>query len=411
MIRFIAFILLLNLLSTDIWAQILIKGVFKMPHNSYETGDTAVFAGAQEDADSKKLYFISESSNDLVPADKVGLLFNEANFWDLQQFYYISSKIKSKGWQIEKRKKLEQKTLTLLAKLESEKKIYEDKFVEDYLQRLVQNIHYPEFSKGRDQFLNVKILNSDNKICYAFDNGTILISTQLITDLDNEKELFRILSEAVAHILLDSNIDNIDANSESDYRQLGAVYPESTKRHVRLIAEKYLSYYEKKMNSDPYSDQVIFINSIASIISYTAWQEYYNQQYNKSLLYINKLVGYGIANSSDYLLNAKIYLKIANTSEANQKALEYLQKATEFEDQLLPEIYSEMGIVQLREEEYLQARESFKKYYEIISSWQDEEKKKWAVKMINTCTIYIQQQEEDFLNSAAYPESDSLMTE
>ncbi|MBA7566248.1 hypothetical protein ES708_07937 [subsurface metagenome] len=70
-----------------------------------------------------------------------------------------------------------------------------------------------------------------------------------------------------------------------------------------------------------------------------------------------------------------------------------------------------MGIVQLREEEYLQARESFKKYYEIISSWQDEEKKKWAVKMINTCTIYIQQQEEDFLNSAAYPESDSLMTE
>ncbi len=402
MYRLTGLLFIFSLFSFGLQSQVYIEGIVKTSYPDYKTGDTATFAGATEKGDNNRLYYILKSSHDLIPADDVLLVLDGVDFWDIQQFYYASYDIISKGWQTNIRKELEQKTLSLLAKLESENKIYEDLFAEDYLQRLIQKIHHPEFSKGRSQFMNIKILNSDKKICYAFDNGTILISTELLADTENEQQLLRILTEAVAHILLNSNIDHVDKNSQSDYGQLGAVYSQSTKKRVRLIAEKYLRYYEKRSVAEPYSSQITFFNSMASIIGYTAWQEYYGQQYKKALLNINKLVEYEIANSSDYLLLAKIYLKLSHSAEANQKALGFLKKAAELEDQPLPDIYSEMGLIQITERQFKQAKESFKKYHAMVVATKDENKQYWALKMINTCNVFIN------LSETRYAPADSL---
>jgi hypothetical protein len=397
MFRFKMLILLFFVLSPiRTYSQVPIKGILENPYKSFKTGDTIIFAGATETGNNNNLHYILKSTNELIPADKVYLLLDEIDFWDIQQFYYISYDIITKGWQVDRRKELEQKTLSFLARLESDNKLYNDKFAEDYLQRLIQKIHYPEFSKGREQFLNVKILNTDKKVCYAFDNGTILISTELIANIENEKQLFRILTESVAHILLNTNMSNAEAGSKSELQQLGAIYPENTKKRIRLIAEKYVSYYEKNTAAEPYSPQIYFFNSIAGVISYTAWQDFYSQKYRKALLNINKLVGYDIANSTDYLLIAKIFLKLSDTAEANQKAMGYLKKATEFEDQPLPEVYSEMGILQLRVQQYEQAKESFKKYYEMAVTSKDKEEQQWALKMINACNVFMNLKETRF---------------
>ncbi len=396
MYRLIPMFLFSCLITLSNNAQISIKGVLKASFDNYDIGDTAIFTAAKEAGTDKQLYYFIESSNDLIPANQVNLLLDGLDFWDIQQFYYVNYNILTKGWQIETREKLEKKTLNLLAKLESENKIYNDKYVEDYMQQLIQKIHYPKFSKGRSQYFNIKILNSDNKICYAFDNGTILISTQLITDTENERQLFSILTEVVGHILLNSNIEYVNEDSESEFEQLGAIYPDTRKKRIHLVAKKYLNYYEKRTQSEPYSSQIAFFNSIASVISYTAWQEYYSQHYDKALLNINKLVGYDIANSSDYLLNAKIYLKITHSVETNQKALGYLKKASEFEDQPIPEIYSEMGVIQIREKQYAQAKESFKKYHAMVVELKDEEAEQWALKMINACNVFLKLSETKF---------------
>jgi hypothetical protein len=386
--RFFMMLAILSFLSTELFPQVFIKGIFRNSYDYCKKGDTAVFAGALEYGKKKHLHYILQSSHDMIPAENVQLLLNDLDFWYVQQFYYSSYDIISRGWQTDKRQELEQKTLSFLSKLEAENRIFNDEYTEDYLQRLVQKIHDPEIKKARSQFLNVKILNSDRPICYAFDNGTILISTQLIADSENERELFRILTEAVAHVLLNSNINPADAGSTSELRQLGAIYPESTKIRIRLIAEKYLNHYEKNTPSEPYSQQIRFFNSIAGVISYTAWQEFYSQKYKKALLNINKLVYHNIASSVDYLLIAKIYLKLSDTGNANQKAMEYLKKAVEFEDQPLPEIYSQMGIIHLRENQYEQAKKSFIKYHEMMVAAKNEDKQRWALKMINTCDVF-----------------------
>ena len=390
------------LTTLSINAQVNIKGVLKSSFDNLGVGDTAIFTGAKEVGKDNQLHYLLKSTDDFLPADQIILLLDDINFWDVQQFYYVNYEIENNGWQVNTREKLEKKTLNLLAKLDSENKFYEDKFVEDYLQQLIQKIHYPKFSKGRPQYFNIKILNSDDKVCYAFDNGTIIISTQLIADSENERDLFRILAEAVGHILLNSNIEYVDENSESEYKQLGAIYPDTRRKRIQLIAEKYLNYYEKRTLSEPYASQIVFFNSVASVISYTAWQEYYSQHYDKSLQNIDKLVGYGIANSSDYLLNAKIYLKITHSAETNQKALEFLRKAAEFEDQPVPEIYSEMGVILIREKQYDQAKESFKKYHEMVVESKDVEAELWALKMINACDVFLK------LSNTKFSPADSM---
>jgi len=374
-------------------AQIYIGGVLNSKFSHKQAGDTLLLYGAYQDPETQALFYYEKGTNDKIPAEKITLKLNEVNFWDVQQFYYISHKIVQRGWEMEKRRELEQRTLDLMAQLESDKKLYDDKFLEDYLQRLVQQIHYPKFWKGRDQNLVVKVLNSDQRIFYCFDNGQILISTQLIAQSQNEKDLFRVLTEAVAHILLDSNMDNLNPESETDYGRLGAVYMASTKKRIQTISGKFLNYYERNTQPESYSNDFDFLNAVAGVISYTAWQEYYSNHYQLALELIERLMLQNIANSTDYLLKAKIYPKIVNTPEANRQSMAYLKTAASFSDQNFPEIYSELGVLQLREKMYAEARASFLEYYKLVSAVQDDEKMKWALKMINLCDVYLKEED------------------
>ena len=101
-------------------------------------------------------------------------------------------------------------------------------------------------------------------------------------------------------------------------------------------------------------------------------------------------------------MNAKIYLKITHSAETNQKALEFLRKAAEFEDQPIPEIYSEMGVILIREKQYDQAKESFKKYHEMVVESKDVEAELWALKMINACDVFLK------LSNTKFSPADSM---
>jgi hypothetical protein len=388
--RFFVFVLFfLNTLLLN--AQVNLEGVLNSKSGHQQAGDTIILTGAYQDPETQILYYYKRGTGEKIAAENITLQLDGVDFWEVQQFYYISYKVIEKGWEVEKRDKLEQQTLDLLARLEAEKKIYNDKFLEDYLQRLIQRIHYPKIWKGRDQNLVIKILNSDQKICYGFDNGTVLITTQLIAQSLNERDLFRILAEVVAHILLDSNIENLDSGSESDYARLGAIYTASTKKRIQSIAGKYLSYYERTVEGEPYSNEFDFLNSVAGVIGYTAWQEYYSNHFQAALELVERLMQANIANSTDYLLKAKIYPKIVDTPEANRQSISYLKKAASLTDQQLPEIYSELGVLQLREKLYAEARISFTEYYKLVSAVQDDEQMKWALKMINLCDVYLKE--------------------
>jgi hypothetical protein len=382
---------ILFLLAYNLNAQVYMKGVLNSPFDTFNSGDTLELSGIYEDVSSGKLFYYQRGTESKIPAEKISLQLDNVDFWDVQQFYYITHKIVTNGWETGTRKELETHTLDFVAKLESQGKIYSDKYAEDYLQQLIQKIHFTKIRKGSDQNLIVKIMNTDEKVWYAFDNGIILISTQFLAEAKEEKQVLKVLAEAIAHILLDSNIDNLDTDSESDLGQLGAIYASSTKKRMQIITNKYLNYYEKKAGAEAYSSEFDFLNAMAGIISYTAWQEYYNNHLQLALEYLDRLMVKNLANSADYLLKAKIYTKMVDTPGINQQAIGYLKTAATFKDQLLPEIYSDLGVLQLREKQYSDARNSFIEYQKMVSANKDDEKIKWALKMINLCDIYLKE--------------------
>jgi hypothetical protein len=89
--RIIAFMwLLLNVVHLN--AQVYIGGVLNSKNGHQQAGDTIVLAGTYQDPETQLLYYYEKGTDEKVPADKVSLLLSGVNFWDVQQFYYITHK-------------------------------------------------------------------------------------------------------------------------------------------------------------------------------------------------------------------------------------------------------------------------------------------------------------------------------
>ncbi len=370
--------------------QVIIRGTITRNYRTFTKGDVIPFHGRAVN-NRKQVFFLTlyQNRTEAIPAKYVELHDEDISFWEKQRFIYTGDDIQKKGWQVKKRKELEDKTLNYIADLEIENRIYKDKFAEDYLQRLIQRIHYPKFYKGRDQYLRIKILNSDKPVLYAFDNGSMLISTQLLAITPSERELVRLLATAVGHILLDSNLKNIDNYSDQTLKQLGAIYKSSAKKAVKNIAGQFMEEFEEgKDTTELYLGNKIFYNNISGIISYSAWQEYYNQHYHNALTLINKLIDHNIATDEDYLLKAKIFRQMANTREANFEALSALEKSVSIGTVGLRDVYAEQGIILMRLERYKEAQDAFVKYKNSLEKAGDAPKElKWANQMIHKCKI------------------------
>jgi hypothetical protein len=388
-------------MCSESFSQVSIRGVFTGNVKEFRAGDTAIFNGAREDAYSKRLYYYLKGTNGQVAADKVDLLTDDTDFWELQQFYHTSQKIAADGWEREKRDELDRMTLEYITRLEAEGKIYNDKYAEDFLQQLIQKIHYPKIYKGKDYFLSAKIVNTDKKYIYSFDNGTLLITTQLLAETTDYNELVVLFSRAIAHILLNSNLPNVDTYSPSEIRQLGAVYSEEDKAQKRTIAERFISYTNTYKLGLLAVDPDVFTAAMAGIIGYTAWQSYYVNQYSEALVYISRLEEGNLANSSDLHLKAKCYMEIANNDQSNGEAYNTLLQAASFNDEYLPQIYSEMGLVLMRLRRFEDARSAYLQYQQKIMCINDPEQQAWVLKMIKACNYFI---EKESGNAAAKAE-------
>lgn len=368
-------------------SQILVRGMFTEDYRSFDRGDTVVFSGARLDRHTNRYWYYLKD-NGMQISDSRVMLLEEVDFWQLQRFYFLGLTVRNRGWQSTERGKLEEQTLDYLAWLESEKKIYNDPLAEDFLQRLIQKVHYPKFSMGKEYYLTVKIVNDDRKYVYPFVNGTILISTQLLAEMEDPNALFMLMVQAVGHVLLDSNMEEREETSMDELEQLGAIYSERRKKDVLKVARAYVEKREAEEPGSMILPAEEMVVGLSGIIGYTAWQAYYAQHYDTALYHLARLEQYGLASGSDLQLKAKCYMKIANTPESNRAALNLLLRAEGISNQYLPDIYADKGILLLRMGEYAEAHEAFLAYQQLMKTSNNREKIRWANKMIYLCERY-----------------------
>jgi tetratricopeptide (TPR) repeat protein len=251
----------------------------------------------------------------------------------------------------------------------------------------LKKIHPVRLYKGRELYFSIKLLNSEKEKIYTFENGTILITTQLIANLSEEKDLFEKMVQSVVHIIYDHSYKSMDPFSEDPQRQLGIIYSSELIKKGKQIAEEYMKLHIQNQNQiHKFHNNQYFIDRIANVVSYTAWQEYYSQHYMKSLRLLNKVIDAGFGTEEDYLLKAKLYRILGSGDDALKEAIHSIRIAESFGNQKLTDIYSEKGILLMKINKWDEALEAFKKYNELIMNQPGSEMEmKWCVQMMHKC--------------------------
>jgi hypothetical protein len=383
--------------------QITVKGILLDKHTSHNVGDTIVLYGMRAIYNDSS-YFIKDDQGYFrtVPSRKLLVLDEQMNYFDRKWFEKEAAAIIRHGWNNPGRIKIEKQALSYLADLKNNNLLYEDIYLQDYLLDLLKRIHPVSFYKGRTIFFTIKILNSEEEKIFSFENGTILISTQLIANASDEKELFESLVQAVAHVVFDHSYNNIDSFSTDTQKQLGIIYSTELSQKGKQIAKDFMRYYTGNRNQDIlYHDNNYFMDKIANVVSYTAWQEYYSHHYIQSLYLLEKVIDAGFGIEEDYLLRAKLYQILRSDDDALKEALVSLEVAESMGNQKLLEIYPEKGVLLMKMNKWDEALKAFRNYQELLMNQPDSAlEMKWCIQMIHKC----RQQVETNAGESAVPD-------
>ncbi len=374
-----------------VYNQATLRGIVTGKRAGFSSGDSVTIA-CMKIARGDTTYYVSVNNNlRIIPSGKITVFRNGIDFWDWEWFKNKSYDNAKYGWKTVKRKKLEEQTLNYIASLDQDNRLYDDIFVEDYLLELLREIHPVLFYKGRNQYFSFKLLNSNEEKIYTFDNGTIIISTQTISTCKSEKELMVKIAVSVAHILSDHNLDNINSFTEDQLGLLGVNYSKQDSMDALITVNSFM-ISRKASGHQVYrtgSDEE-FLLKIGRIVSYTAWQEFYSQHYFESLRMVNRLIDAHVASEDDYLLKAKIYRIMSTGDESLVQALNYLVLADSISNTKLIDIYPEMGIVQMKLQQWEAAFNTFSKYREILMNQQiSGDELKWCNHMEYVCQLQL----------------------
>ena len=170
--------------------------------------------------------------------------FNVSNLKEFWQNQAIKNKVYVKilikyGPQYDLREEWEEETLQYLNELEQKKLIFNDSYLESYLYSIVYKIFPGSINDGRPGIVNVKVMIDNYPNAFTFTNGTIIITTGLLSTINSEEELIGVMSHEIAHFVLDHSTININKATQ---RQKNAEFWTAFTTTLAAATEIYASF-------------------------------------------------------------------------------------------------------------------------------------------------------------------------
>ena len=149
---------------------------------------------------------------DIKKLDNISFTYsNSKEFWQNQALKHgVYKNIAKKGIQYKFRKELEEEALDYINYTENNNMLFKDSYLESYLYALAYKIYPIHLEDGRPGILNVKILKSIVPNAFIFSNGTMFITTGMLSTINSEEELIGVMSHEISHFVLDHSIININ---------------------------------------------------------------------------------------------------------------------------------------------------------------------------------------------------------
>lgn len=224
-----------------------ISGTLKEDYEGYKAGtpirlcNFAKLARWQEQED----YCVGIAINDKlisVPFSQFRKLnlepVDNQSFWECKALQNeVYEMLADKGYQYDLRQELNDEASDYIRKLNNSRLLFEDSYIEDYVSSVFASVIYQKFNTKKSENLRVYILKSPTPDSYMQPDGTLIVTTGLLSILDSEEELMAVMASEVAHHVLDHSLINV--NKEIS-RAKAAAFWGSVAAGVLEAGEEYL---------------------------------------------------------------------------------------------------------------------------------------------------------------------------
>lgn len=143
---------------------------------------------------------------------------NAQNFWDAQVIFNVLEDLTKTGTQEDIRAEMENDVLEYIGRVKRNGGDFNDPFLESYIYSLISKLSPDVLIDGRPGVVNLLILSGSTANAFMFPNGTLCITTGLISLLHSEDELAAILAHEIAHFVLDHSIQNYNKMKRAQKR-------------------------------------------------------------------------------------------------------------------------------------------------------------------------------------------------
>ncbi len=132
-------------------------------------------------------------------------------FWNVQMINEgVYDDLTKNGLQLDLRAEIEADALDFMAFAESNNSFFNDSYLESYIYSLVYRLFPGDLPDGRPGVLNVKVLIDIAPNAFMFPNGTLILTTGMLSTINSEEELMAVLAHEISHFVLDHSVDNIN---------------------------------------------------------------------------------------------------------------------------------------------------------------------------------------------------------
>ena len=158
-------------------------------------------------------YTLSTSAGDVKVKDKLEKVLdvnyrNVQDFWDAQILFNVLEFLTKKGSQEDLRAEMEDDVLDYVNWVKTKGLEFDDSFLETYVYSIITKLSPTVLIDGRPGTVNLLIRSDQEANACTFPNGTLIITTGLLSLLHTEAELAAILAHEIAHFVLDHSVQN-----------------------------------------------------------------------------------------------------------------------------------------------------------------------------------------------------------
>lgn len=204
----------------DMTSQLDINGTLNAKYEDYPKGANVKLMGVTKlksrsnpDLNGVQMITAINGTQVAIPTSKANLLdLHPETIEDFWAWTFIKNGMynhyNSKGYRYQLRKEITDEAASLLQ--ETAYAHYTDAYILDYLRTIFIGIIPQNLNNNRrPEVPNIEVLTSPAPDSYMYPNGTLVITTGLLSTLDSVEELTAIIACEVAHYVLDHHLINV----------------------------------------------------------------------------------------------------------------------------------------------------------------------------------------------------------